>query len=181
MGSTGRPRTRSRWRLSRLGRLPRMRLAGEEHEPREDRAGDERPEASSPEDRRQDGGPDGGTDGGPEPRPAPRLPAEAAPRLRVIEPPDLAGMFDATHVSAMQAQTKTQIVGFMELQVGSLAVQVPIRSAEPTPALPLASFEVEGESYAILIRGDSASKAVERAMGDAAREAVAHLSRKLLN
>jgi len=90
-------------------------------------------------------------------------------------------MYDATHVSIMQAQTKTQIVGFMELQVGSLAVQVPIRAAEPTPALPLASFEVEGESYAILIRGDSSSKAVERAMGEAAKQAVVHLSRKLLN
>ena len=81
----------------------------------------------------------------------------------------------------MLSQTKTQIVGFMELQVGSLAVQVPIRAAEPTPAQPLASFEVEGETYAILIRGDSSSKAVERAMGEAAKEAVAHLSRKLLN
>jgi hypothetical protein len=80
----------------------------------------------------------------------------------------------------MQPQTK-QIVGFMQVQVGSLAVQVPIRTAEPGPALPLASFEVEGESYAITIRGDSSSKAVERAMGEAARQAVAHLSRKLLN
>jgi hypothetical protein len=94
---------------------------------------------------------------------------------------DLAGMDEATHVPSMQAQTKTQIVGFMELQVGSLAVQVPIRAAEPTAALPLASFEVEGESYAILIRGDSSSKAVERAMGEAAKQAVVHLSRKLLN
>jgi hypothetical protein len=94
---------------------------------------------------------------------------------------DLAGMYDATHVPFMQTQTKTQVVGFMELQVGSLAVQVPIRAADPTPTLPLASFEVEGDSYAILIRGDSSSKAVERAMGEAAKQAVVHLSRKLLN
>ena len=78
-------------------------------------------------------------------------------------------------------QSLTKIVGFMELQVGSLAVQVPIRTAEPAPSLPLASFEVDGESYAILIRGDSSSKAVERAMGEAAKQAMAHLSRKLLN
>ncbi|MFT3766664.1 MAG: hypothetical protein QM820_14290 [Minicystis sp.] len=77
--------------------------------------------------------------------------------------------------------TKTELVGFMELQVGSLAVQVPIRAAEPGPTLPLASFEVEGEACAILIRGDSSSKAVERAMGEAAKQAVTHLSRKLLN
>ncbi len=105
-------------------------------------------------------------------------PPPSWPRAR---PDDLAGVADATHVSTMLSQTKTQIVGFMELQVGSLAVQVPIRAAEPTPAMPLASFEVEGESYAILIRGDSSSKAVERAMGQAAKEAVQHLSRKLLN
>jgi hypothetical protein len=81
----------------------------------------------------------------------------------------------------MQALTNNELVGFMELQVGSLAVQVPIRAAAPTPTLPLASFEVDGEGCAILIRGDSSSKAVERAMGEAAREAVVHLSRKLLN
>lgn len=81
----------------------------------------------------------------------------------------------------MQTLTKTELVGFMELQVGSLAVQVPIRSAEPTPSLPLASFEVEGDACAILIRGDSSSKAVERAMGEAAKQAMVHLSRKLLN
>lgn len=94
---------------------------------------------------------------------------------------DLAGTMAETHVFPMQMMTKTELVGFMELQVGSLAVQVPIRSAEPAPSLPLASFEVEGEACAILIRGDSSSKAVERAMGEAAKQAMAHLSRKLLN
>jgi hypothetical protein len=94
---------------------------------------------------------------------------------------DLARSDHETHAYLMQTLTKTELVGFMELQVGSLAVQVPIRSAEPGPSLPLASFEVEGEACAILIRGDSSSKAVERAMGEAARQAMAHLSRKLLN
>jgi hypothetical protein len=93
----------------------------------------------------------------------------------------VAPTFRATHVSCMQTMTKTELVGFMELQVGSLAVQVPIRAAEPGPALPLASFEVDGDACSILIRGDSGSKAVERAMGEAAQQAVAHLSRKLLN
>jgi hypothetical protein len=105
-------------------------------------------------------------------------------RLRARVPAWTAGLaptFRATHVSCMQTMTKTELVGFMELQVGSLAVQVPIRAAEPGPALPLASFEVEGDACSILIRGDSASKAVEHAMSEAAREAVAHLSRKLLN
>lgn len=117
--------------------------------------------------------------GGAAPDERPGAAPRSLPQFR--PPPSLASIREATHVPYMQSQTKTQIVGFMELQVGSLAVQVPIRTAEPGPALPLASFEVEGERYAILIRGDSSSKAVERAMGEAAKQAVQHLSRKLLN
>jgi len=85
----------------------------------------------------------------------------------------------------MQTSTKTELVGFVELKVGSLNVQVPIRSTradEPSDSpLPLASFEAEGNSCAILIRGDQTSKAVETAVNEAAKKAVVHLSRKLLN
>lgn len=81
--------------------------------------------------------------------------------------------------------TEAELVGFLELQVGSLAVKVPVRSAgsaeQEKALLPLASFETEGNAFAILVRGDTSSKAVERAMRDAAQEAVRHLSRKLLN
>lgn len=85
----------------------------------------------------------------------------------------------------MQSLGKIELVGFVELQVGSLAVQVPIRHAKPEDeeiaVRPLASFETEGEAYAILIRGDGNSRAVERAVKEAAKEALVHLSRKLLN
>lgn len=81
----------------------------------------------------------------------------------------------------MRSLTNTELVGFMQLQVGSLAVQVPIRAAEPASTMPLASFELDGEVGVILIRGDSSLKAVERAIGEAAKQAVVHLSRKLLN
>jgi hypothetical protein len=85
----------------------------------------------------------------------------------------------------MQSLGRTEVVGFVELQVGSLAVQVPIRHAkteEPgNAALPLASFEAEGDSCSILIRGDSSSRAVENAVTEAAKQALVHLSRKLLN
>ena len=85
----------------------------------------------------------------------------------------------------MQSLAKSNLVGFVELKVGSLNVQVPIRSAksaEPLDAsLPLASFEAEGKSCAILIRGDQSSRAVEKAVNEAAQEALVHLSRKLLN
>ncbi|MCC6557616.1 MAG: hypothetical protein IT372_32080 [Polyangiaceae bacterium] len=81
----------------------------------------------------------------------------------------------------MQTLSEAEIVGFVELKVGSLDVQVPIRAAEPASELPLASFETEGEAYAILVRGDTSSKAVETALRGAAQDAVRHLSRKLLN
>jgi hypothetical protein len=85
----------------------------------------------------------------------------------------------------MQSLGKTELVGFVELQVGSLAVQVPIRHTKSeehgNAALPLASFQTEGDSCAILIRGDSSSRAMERAVTEAAKEALVHLSRKLLN
>jgi len=150
-----RRRTRSRWRLTRDEAPGRARGTDRVAPPRDD------DEGSAPES-------------------TPGPPRQLEVRM-IVQDGDLARTLGATHVLGMQSQTKTQIVGFMELQVGSLAVQVPIRTAEPTPALPLASFEVEGDSYAILIRGDSSSKAVERAMGEAAREAITHLSRKLLN
>ena len=83
----------------------------------------------------------------------------------------------------MQSLSQAALLGYVELQVGSRAVRVPIRAAEPTlgPEAPIASFAVEGESYAILVRGDQQSGEVERAVTAAAHEALRHLSHKLLN
>jgi hypothetical protein len=78
-----------------------------------------------------------------------------------------------------------ELIGFVQLQVGSLAVKVPVRALdqgqEPEPPGPLASFESEGENCAIVIRGDKSAQAVESAMGPAVKQAFMHLSRKLLN
>ena len=97
----------------------------------------------------------------------------------------------------MHTLESAELLGFVELKVGSLAVQVPIRSAvrpandgpetvdtvdkESEETAPLASFATEGDACAILVRGDASSARVERAVRDAAAEAVKHLSRKLLN
>jgi hypothetical protein len=86
----------------------------------------------------------------------------------------------------MQTLPETKLVGYIELEVGSLEVQVPIRAADSGidpegGKSPLASFVTEGEAYAIVVRGDSSSLAVEGAVRVAAQEAVRHLSRKLLN
>ena len=85
----------------------------------------------------------------------------------------------------MHALSEAELLGFVELQVGSIAVQVPIRAAQPAvdgaAPLPLASFATDGDACAILVRGDASSALVERAVREAAHEAVRHLSRKLLN
>lgn len=82
----------------------------------------------------------------------------------------------------MQMHSNKDVVGYVELQVGSLKVEVPIRAArQGSPTGPLAKFEAEGNNFAILVHGDVSSKPVERAMKEAANEAVRHLSRKLLN
>lgn len=82
----------------------------------------------------------------------------------------------------MQMFTNRNPMGYVELQVGSLKVKVPIRAAQQDGSTePLATFETEGNAFAILVRGDVSSKPVERAMKEAAHEAIRHLSRKLLN
>ncbi|MFO0756685.1 MAG: hypothetical protein U0359_09350 [Byssovorax sp.] len=85
----------------------------------------------------------------------------------------------------MQIQAKTELVGFVELKVGSLNVQVPIRSAKEegpdSAALPLATFEAEGSSGVIVIHGDQGARGLENAVNEAAKKAMVHLSRKLLN
>lgn len=91
------------------------------------------------------------------------------------------------HVILMQRIPEKAILGFIEVQVGSLAVKVPVRAADPQgegqPSQPLAAFATEGSSYAILVRNgsDTSSPILERAVEEAAEEALKHLSRKLLN
>ncbi len=84
----------------------------------------------------------------------------------------------------MHSLTEAELVGFLELKVGSLAVQVPIRTADPSGDVgpqPLAQFATEGDSCAILIRGEPSNALVEKAVREAAHDAERHLSRKLLN
>jgi len=82
----------------------------------------------------------------------------------------------------MQSRMTDNVLGYVELEIGSLKVEVPIRSARGgSAAEPIARFEMEGDACAILVRGDPSSKQAERAMQLAAREAVRQLSRKLLN
>jgi hypothetical protein len=87
----------------------------------------------------------------------------------------------------MPTLSKTGLVGYIELKVGSLAVQVPIRTADPrvpeesSSAGPLAQFAIEGDNCVIVIRGEPSSMLVENAVREAAHQAERHLSRKLLN
>jgi hypothetical protein len=85
----------------------------------------------------------------------------------------------------MQTSAGRRVFGFIELQVGSLPVKIPVRSAVPGAdddrSLPLAQFEVDGDSCAISIRAEPSVPGVEQAVREAADQAVVHLSRKLLN
>lgn len=85
----------------------------------------------------------------------------------------------------MQTLSNNELVGYVQLRVGSIKVDVPIRAARESGFLgsvePLARFETDGNAFAILVRGDVSSKPVERAMQDAVAEAARHFSRKLLN
>jgi hypothetical protein len=78
---------------------------------------------------------------------------------------------------------QAELLGFVQLDLGSMAVQVPVRVAkgEEAAAEPLASFQQEGDACAIIVRGDTSSTEVSAAMKRAAQDAIRHFSRKLLN
>jgi hypothetical protein len=75
-----------------------------------------------------------------------------------------------------------KILGYVELKVGTLDVEVPIRARDAVNQnAPLAMFEVEGDAYAIVVSSDSRSANMREAVEQAAEDALRHLSRKLLN
>lgn len=76
---------------------------------------------------------------------------------------------------------QTELLGFVELKVGSIEVRVPVRKNPDTEASPLATFTTEGNSYAILVKEKDESAPMMAAVEQACEEAVRHLSRKLLN
>ncbi|MFO0617416.1 MAG: hypothetical protein U0414_32770 [Polyangiaceae bacterium] len=79
--------------------------------------------------------------------------------------------------------TFSKLLGYVELKVGSLDVEVPIRTrGEPAPdGTPLAMFEMKGDAYAIMVTEESRSQTMSAAVEHAAEDALRHLSRKLLN
>lgn len=82
----------------------------------------------------------------------------------------------------MVTTTKNELLGFVEIQVGSIPVRVPIKDAGPSnPGEPIASVEMNGKDATILVHGDATSAPVRTAVGEAAEEALRLLSRKLLN
>ena len=66
-----------------------------------------------------------------------------------------------------------EIVGFVEIKVGSFDVRVPLRLAPPeVDDRPLAAFEVEGDRYAIIVREQSRDAAMMEAVEQASVEAL---------
>lgn len=82
----------------------------------------------------------------------------------------------------MQSTRALGVLGYVEIEVGSKKIEVPIRSAQSDDAsAPLAKFEMDGDRYAIFVRDGVSSHIVERAVRKAAADALKTLSRKLLN
>ena len=82
----------------------------------------------------------------------------------------------------MMTLTDSRLLGFVELTVGSLQVQVPIRAQDDaTQEMPLARFEVHGKKFAIMVAEDTRSETMRKAVEEAAEDALKHLSRTLLN
>lgn len=78
--------------------------------------------------------------------------------------------------------SKQDVLGFVDIQVGSIPVRVPIVDAGPQePGAPIASIDVNGSAVSIFVHGDATSRPVRDAVGEAAEEALKVLSRKLLN
>ena len=85
----------------------------------------------------------------------------------------------------MIMQPEREFVGYIDVDLGKQAVRVPIQKIDPlkesATSVPLASFECDGDTCEILVRGDVGSAEVNQALQGAATEAVRHLSRKILN
>lgn len=77
---------------------------------------------------------------------------------------------------------QAELLGFVELKVGSMEVRVPVRKA-PESGLdsPLAKFAMEGNSYAIMVKERDESAPMMAAVETACEDAVRQLSKKLLN
>jgi hypothetical protein len=77
---------------------------------------------------------------------------------------------------------QAELLGFVELRVGSMEVRVPVRKApENNIDSPLAKFAMEGNSYAILVKEKDESAPMLAAVEQACEDAVRQLSKKLLN
>ncbi len=77
---------------------------------------------------------------------------------------------------------QAELLGFVELRVGSMEVRVPVRKAPGANSeSPLAKFAMEGNAYAILVREKDESAPMMAAVEQACEDAVRQLSKKLLN
>jgi hypothetical protein len=96
------------------------------------------------------------------------------PRLRDRTPrPKFGGM-----------HTSTELLGFVDIELGARRVRIPIRSADPEVAEAepaLASFVASGTEGAIVVRAEVTSPLFDAAVRTAAEEAERYFSRKLLN
>ena len=88
----------------------------------------------------------------------------------------------------MQFVAQPDVLGYVELKVGSQKVHVPIRVSKDDDEgsiVPMAIFSAVGTDYSILVDADAAAEPRTKEFHDAVHEAAVaaerHLSKKLLN
>ncbi len=85
----------------------------------------------------------------------------------------------------MLSLTERKLLGFLDLDLGAMEVRVPVRAAAPGVDSALesevVSLECDGSTCEIIVHADPTSEEVSDGMREVAKQALRHLSQKLLN
>jgi hypothetical protein len=85
----------------------------------------------------------------------------------------------------MLSLTERKLLGFLDLDLGAMEVRVPVRAAAPgvdiAPQSDVVSLECDGSTCEIIVHADPSSDVVSDRMREVAKQALRHLSEKLLN
>lgn len=86
----------------------------------------------------------------------------------------------------MLSLTERKLLGFLDLDLGAMEVRVPVRAAAKgvdcaASESEVVSLECDGSTCEIIVHADPSSEEVSDGMREIAKQALRHLSQKLLN
>jgi hypothetical protein len=85
----------------------------------------------------------------------------------------------------MLSLSERTLLGFLDLDLGAMEVRVPVRAAAPgvdvAAQSEVVSLECDGSTCEIIVHADPSSEEVGDRIREVARQALRHLSQKLLN